>query len=84
MMHFRLLLLMGCLLIITSPTIAQSDYPVILPMKERARIVDELLEEKVKTVLPGLMKRTGIDMWVVISREYNEAPVIRTCYRLPG
>ena len=24
------------------------------------------------------MERTGIDMWVIIAREYNEDPVLRT------
>ncbi len=55
---------------------AQSSF--ILPMKDRAAITDKILEERMQTILPGLMERTGIDMWVVISREYNEDPVIKT------
>lgn len=50
----------------------------ILPEAERARIVDELLDERFQTVLPGIMDDTGIDMWILISREYNEDPVLRT------
>ncbi|NND15671.1 MAG: M24 family metallopeptidase [Eudoraea sp.] len=50
----------------------------ILPERERATVVDELLEERFETVLPGLMDHTGIDMWILISREYNEDPVLRT------
>lgn len=50
----------------------------ILPMKERAAVIDQWLNDRVQTVLPDLMRRTGIDMWVIISREYNEDPVIRT------
>jgi len=57
---------------------AQNGYPEILSMKERAEVIDDLLEDKIKTVLPDLMRRTGIDMWVVVSREYNEDPVIET------
>ncbi len=57
---------------------AQNGYPEILSMKERAEVIDELLEDKIQTVLPDLMRRTGIDMWVVVSREYNEDPVIET------
>lgn len=41
-------------------------------------MVDELLEDRLRTLLPTLMRREGFDMWVVISREYNEDPVIRT------
>lgn len=36
------------------------------------------LAERVKTVLPEIMQRAKIDMWVVIAREYNEDPVIKT------
>lgn len=54
------------------------DYPKILSMKERASVIDELLADKIHTVLPDIMRREGIDMWLIISREYNEDPVIET------
>lgn len=57
---------------------AQAQYPVILTQREQAKVIDELLEDRVRTVLPALMRREGFDMWVVISSEYNEDPVIRT------
>lgn len=50
----------------------------ILPEVERARVVDEILEERFNVLLPQLMDDTGIDMWVLISREYNEDPVLKT------
>ncbi|MEK6154240.1 M24 family metallopeptidase [Flavobacteriaceae bacterium 3-367] len=50
----------------------------ILPEKDRARVVDEILEERFNTLLPRLMDETGIDLWILISREYNEDPVLRT------
>jgi hypothetical protein len=50
----------------------------ILAEREQSRVVDEILQERFNTVLPMLMERTGIDMWVIISREYNEDPVLRT------
>nr|WP_299485102.1 M24 family metallopeptidase [uncultured Allomuricauda sp.] len=50
----------------------------ILPEEERARVVDEILEERFNTLLPNLMDDTGIDMWILISREYNEDPVLKT------
>ena len=52
--------------------------PLILPMRERAAVIDQWLETRVETVLPMLMRRTGIDMWIIVSREYNEDPVIKT------
>lgn len=50
----------------------------ILPESERAKVIDEILEDRFNNLLPELMDRTGIDMWILISREYNEDPVLRT------
>ncbi|MFI8378810.1 M24 family metallopeptidase [Leeuwenhoekiella sp. NPDC079379] len=50
----------------------------ILPERDRAALVDRILADRFENVLPNLMYRTGIDMWVLISREYNEDPVMRT------
>ena len=50
----------------------------VLPEKQRAKIVNENLAERFNTLLPDLMDRAGIDMWVIISREYNEDPVLKT------
>ncbi len=50
----------------------------ILTERERATVVDELLEDKMTNLLPKLMRKEGIDMWVIISREYNEDPVMKT------
>ena len=50
----------------------------VLPERERAKVVDEILEDRFDNLLPALMDRAGIDMWVVISREYNEDPVLKT------
>jgi Xaa-Pro aminopeptidase len=66
-------LLLSLLLITTGAANAQ-----VLPVREQARIVNEVLSERLDVLLPDLMKASGIDMWVVISREYNEDPVMRT------
>jgi len=50
----------------------------ILNEKERARVVDEILAERFNELLPKLMDATDIDMWLLISREYNEDPVLKT------
>ncbi|MEZ4797720.1 MAG: M24 family metallopeptidase [Flavobacteriaceae bacterium] len=50
----------------------------ILSERERARVVDEILADRFNNLLPKLMDRTGIDMWILISREYNEDPVLKT------
>ena len=48
----------------------------VLSEREQARVKDELLGERLTQLLPDLMDRTGIDMWVMITREYNEDPVV--------
>jgi len=65
------------LLLATAAAGGQTE-SLILPMRERAAVIDRLLEDRVQTLLPALMRRSGIDMWVIVSREYNEDPVIRT------
>lgn len=55
-----------------------SAQPVILSQREQAKVIDELLEDRLVNLLPVLMRREGIDLWVVLSREYNEDPVIKT------
>tara|TARA_R110002126_G_scaffold119604_3_gene260618 strand:- start:481 stop:1827 length:1347 start_codon:yes stop_codon:yes gene_type:complete len=69
----RRLFLLACLLFINK-THAQQ----ILSEKERAMVIDEILDDRFNNLLPELMDITGLDMWVVISREYNEDPVIKT------
>ncbi len=52
--------------------------PTVLPLRERAALVDRWLEIRFETVLPEIMRREGVDLWIVAAREYNEDPVIRT------
>lgn len=66
-----------CLLTMIVVNVAIAE-PKILPMRERAEIIDRWLADRVQTVLPEIMRRTNIDMWVIVSREYNEDPIIRT------
>ena len=63
------LFLMGSTLIAT---------PHIFNLRERAQIVDHWLARRLETILPAVMKRENIDMWLVICREYNEDPVFLT------
>jgi len=57
---------------------SNSFFPQILDEKERAEKINQILKDRFENVLPGLMDKTGIDMWILISREYNEDPVLRT------
>jgi Xaa-Pro aminopeptidase len=66
------------LALIFSVKFSFAQYPLVLTQREQAKVIDDLLEERLRTVLPTLMRREGFDMWVIISREYNEDPIIRT------
>ena len=50
----------------------------VLSERDRATVIDEVLADRFNNLLPKLMDRADIDMWVVISREYNEDPVLKT------
>jgi hypothetical protein len=52
--------------------------PVILPLREQARVVDAWLEARMASVIPEIMRREGVDVWIIAAREYNEDPVIET------
>ena len=58
--------------------LAQTEMPVVLPMRERAALVDRWLETRLDAVVPALMRRENIPMWIISAREYNEDPVIET------
>ena len=47
-------------------------------MRDQAQVIDRWLDERIEMVLPQIMRRSGIDMWVIVSREYNEDPVLKT------
>ena len=44
-------------------------------LREQAAIRQEWLRQRMETVLPALMRKYGVDMWVIPMREYNEDPV---------
>ena len=47
----------------------------ILPERERPAVINRILQDRLQTLLPRLMRETGFDMWLVINREYVEDPV---------
>lgn len=50
----------------------------VLSERDRAELKDEILEDRFQNLLPLLMDNADIDMWLIISREYNEDPIIKT------
>ena len=56
------------------------DYDSTRPfgtLREQNRVQQIWLEDRLETNLPLLMRKHGVDMWVVTMREYNEDPVFR-------
>ena len=50
----------------------------ILEQRDRALKINDVLKDRFDNLLPKLMDKTDIDMWILISREYNEDPVLKT------
>lgn len=63
------------ILAVAVPLFAQ---PAVLPERARPEAVNAMLKDRLDNLLPTLMRETGIDMWVVINREYAEDPVYLT------
>ena len=66
-------ILLAGLLIISAQLSAQ-----VLPLRQQATVIDEVLSDRLNNLLPSLMEKNGIDMWVLITREYNEDPIVKT------
>lgn len=76
-------LLFGCLLALaplaaTAQEVDDPALPAILSLEDQARVRDVWLELRLARILPELMAREGVDMWLLIGREYNEDPVLET------
>lgn len=50
----------------------------VLTHREQAALQQSWITKRFETVLPELMRREGIDMWIIVSREYNDDPVFRS------
>jgi len=65
-----------------TPTIARDgashDMPAILALERRAETEDRWLRLRLEQVLPTLMRRDKVQMWVLVAGEYNEDPVMET------
>ncbi len=57
--------------------------PGVLSQRARIEPVNRILRDRLENLLPRLMRETGIDMWLVINREYAEDPVYLTLVPAP-
>lgn len=72
------LLLLMCTTGLVNAQTRNDITPHILNMQERAEVIDRWTEDKLDNLIPELMQREEIDMWVLVAREYNEDPVLLT------
>lgn len=59
-----------------------ADYSVLAP-RQRVMPENQILTQRLELLLPGLMAEAGLDMWLVINREYAEDPVYFTLVPQP-
>ncbi len=50
----------------------------IKKLREQHKIFDEILKDRLENLMPKLLLETGIDMWIILCREYNEDPVFKS------
>jgi len=48
----------------------------IISLREQGELKNRWLDYRINHVLPEIMNRENLDMWIIIAREYNEDPVI--------
>jgi Xaa-Pro aminopeptidase len=77
MRHIAPVLVLAAVIVV-SPLAGQQQIQTSRPFGDlRAQAAEQQrwLDQRMKTVLPALMKKHGVDMWVIPMREYNEDPV---------
>lgn len=51
-----------------------------LPLEKQAQMSTDILQDKLNTVLPWAMERSGIDFWVVMGKENCEDPIMKSLF----
>lgn len=52
--------------------------PPLLPLKEQAALRDQRLAERLDRLAGALMRQHGVDMWILVAREYLDDPAMAT------
>jgi len=59
---------------------AKMEAAGLLPVRKQAELSTRILKERLETVLPWAMKKSGMDFWIVVSREGCKDPMLKTLY----
>lgn len=57
--------------------------PHVLSFKERVAPINDMVKDRLENLLPKLMQEAGLDMWLVINREYGEDKLFYTLVPQP-
>lgn len=60
------------------------DKTIVPTLRRQAALSSDWLMSRLATILPVLMRREGIDMWIVVCREHAEDPVYPTLVPQPN
>ena len=52
------------------------DSNTVLSVREQQNMIDSWQKNRLQNLLPALMKKHGIDMWIIACREDNQDPVL--------
>ncbi|ANK12792.1 M24 family metallopeptidase [Erythrobacter neustonensis] len=63
---------------LTDTETAAPTLPEIQSPRERATLENRILAERLDTLMPQIMQAEGVDMWLLVAREYFEEPVVAT------
>lgn len=70
-------LAISAVLVTSEPSAAQTPARPFGSLREQAAMQQDWLKKRLDTFLPVLMRKHGVDMWVVPMREYAEDPVFK-------
>lgn len=62
-------------------TMSETETPAptvgpLLSARQRTETENRILAERLDTVIPAIMRAEGIDLWLLVAREYFEEPVV--------
>jgi Xaa-Pro aminopeptidase len=73
----RLITLLLTATLLAAPADAQQAERPFGTLREQAAMQQQWLEKRLDTFLPALMRKHGVDMWVIPMREYMEDPILK-------
>jgi len=60
------------------PTSIPADFPHVMPMRQQAEVIVQLLRQWLDQIMLPAMRASGIDCWLILCQEDNLDPVFTT------